>query len=81
MASFGCESFVLHGRMTASSPHFSPDGEVIAQGFGFEDFLDEWNNSGYCRGQKMSCRFNEQTKIRHSGEKCGPGRRLLKFMQ
>ncbi len=54
------------------SPHFSQDGEVIAQGFGFTgNFLDEWNNSVYCRVQKISCRFKEQARIRHSCEKCG----------
>ncbi len=54
------------------SPHFSQEGEIFAQVFGFTgDFLDEWNNSVYCRVQKISCRFKEQARIRHSCEKCG----------
>ncbi len=53
-------------------PHFSQDGEVIAQGFGFTGaFLDEWNNSVYCQVQKIACKFKEQAIIRHSGKKCG----------
>ena len=54
------------------NPHFSQDGEVIAQGFGItEYFLDEWNNSVYFRVQKILCRFKELARIRHSREKCG----------
>ncbi len=46
--------------------------EVIAQGFGFTgDFLGDWNNSVYCRVQKIPCKFKEQARIRHSCEKCG----------
>ncbi len=56
----------------AFSPHFSQDGEIIAQGFGFTgDFLDEWNNSVYCRVQKIPCRSKEQPRIRYSCEKYG----------
>ena len=55
-----------------ANPHFSQDGEVIAQGFGFtEDFLNEWNNNVYFRVQKFPCRFKEQVRTRHSCEKCG----------
>ncbi len=57
---------------TSASPHFSQEGGVIAQGFGFTGgFLDEWNNSVYCRVQKITCRFKELARIRHSCEKCG----------
>ncbi len=35
------------------SPHFSQEGEIIAQGFGSTgDFLVEWNNSVYYRGEE-----------------------------
>ncbi len=35
------------------SPHFSQDDEVIAKSFGLSgNFLDEWNNSVYCRGEE-----------------------------
>jgi hypothetical protein len=46
---------------------------IIAQGFGFtRDFLEEWNNSAYCRLKKIPCGFKEQARARHPGEKCGP---------
>jgi hypothetical protein len=54
------------------SPHFSPGGGIIAQGFGFtRDFLKKWNNSAYCRLKKIPCGFKEQARTRHPGEKCG----------
>ncbi len=57
---------------TMTIQHFSQDGEVIAQGFGFTgDFLDEGKNSVYCQVQKIACRFKELARIRHSCEKCG----------
>ncbi len=63
-------------------PHFSQDGEVIVQGFGFTGyFLDEWNNSGYCRVQKISCRFKELARIRHSCEKCGLVQKVQKSLE
>ncbi len=81
---FSGERFLTDKRFTKSSgmilnalqrgpgPHFLQDGEVIVQGFGFTgDFLDEWNNSVYCRVHKIACRFKEQARIRHSCEKCG----------
>ncbi len=50
----------------AVSPHFSQDGEVIAQGFGFRgDFLDEWNNSVYCRVQNIACGIKKLARIHH----------------
>jgi hypothetical protein len=58
----------------ATSPHFSPGGGMIAQGFGFtRDFLKERNNSAYCRLKKIPCGFKEQARVRHPGEKCGLG--------
>ncbi len=55
-----------------SSPHFSQEGEIIVQNFGFTgNFLDERNNRVYSRVQKVSCRFKELARIRHSCEKCG----------
>jgi len=45
---------------------------IIAQGFGFTgNFLKEWNDSLYCRVQKIPCRFKEQARACHSCEKCG----------
>ncbi len=45
---------------------------MIAQVFGFTGhFLNEWNNSVYCRVQKMFCRFKVQVRDCHSCEKCG----------
>jgi hypothetical protein len=35
------------------------------------DFLKEWNNSVYCRVQKILCRFKELARAYHSCEKCG----------
>jgi len=52
------------------NPHFSPGGEVIAQGFGFtRDFPKEWNNSAYFRLRKISCGFKELARAHQSGEK------------
>ncbi len=52
--------------------HFSRDGEIIAQGFGFTGgFLFEWYYSVYCRVPKITCRFKEQAKIRHSVSNAG----------
>ncbi len=60
--------------LPGAGPHFSQDGEVIAQGFGFTgNYLDEWNNSVYCQVQIIPCRFKEQARIRYSCEKWGPG--------
>ncbi len=33
--------------------------------------LYEWNNNGYCRVQKISCKFKEPARIRQSCEKFG----------
>jgi ferredoxin len=45
---------------------------MMAKGFEFTgDFLKEWNNSVYCRVQKILCRFKEQARACHSCEKCG----------
>ena len=45
---------------------------MLTQGFGFTgDFLKEWNNSVYCRVQKIRCRFKELARACHSCEKCG----------
>ena len=45
---------------------------MIAQGFVFTgDFLKEWNNSVYCRVQKILCRFKELPRACHTCEKCG----------
>ena len=35
------------------------------------DFLNEWNNSVYCRVHKIFCRFKEQARSCHTCEKCG----------
>ncbi len=54
------------------SLHFSQDAEIIAQGFVFTGgFLEEWDNSLYCRIQKIKCRFKEQAKFRHSVRNAG----------
>ncbi len=56
----------------AISPHFSLDGEVIAQSFGLTgNFHDEWNISDYGQVQKISCRFKEPARIRHSVRSAG----------
>jgi hypothetical protein len=59
-------------RARVTSPHFSPGGGKIAQGFGFtRDFLKERNNSAYCRLKKIPFGFKEQARARYPGEKCG----------
>jgi len=59
-------------ELNHNSPHFSPDGEIIAQGFGFTRiFPKEWNNSVYFRLSKNTCGFKEQASTHQSGEKCG----------
>ncbi len=56
------------------SPHYSPGGGMIAQGFGFTmDFLKERNNNAYFRLKKIPCGFKQQARARHTGEKCGLG--------
>ncbi len=48
-------------KWSGTNPHFSQDGEDIAQGFGLTgDFLDQRNNGVYCRVQKISCGFKVQ---------------------
>ncbi len=67
-----------HSVSFFTDPHFSRDGVVIAQVFGFTGgFLDEWNNNVYCRVQRIACRLKEQARIRHSFEKCGLNAILL----
>jgi hypothetical protein len=65
-------------RKKYSSPHFSPGGEMITQGFGFtKDFVKEWNNSVYFRLNKILCGFKDQVRARPSGEKCGLARAMV----
>ncbi len=59
----------------SASPHFSPGGGMIAQGFGVtRNFLKERNNSAYFRLKKTPCGFKQQARARHTGEKCGLAR-------
>ncbi len=58
--------------------YFSGEGEVIAQNFGLTGgVLEEWDNSVYCRVQKIPCRFKELARVRRSCEKCGLGKGFI----